>query len=105
MLALKFAHDGFFYLGEQTDERLSGQSSATLETTDAALQAGLYSFGLLETHFSDKAERVAKEGLSLTPEDSWSVHSVAHVHEMKAEVDKGLKFMTSTEKDWRVSLR
>lgn len=30
---------------------------------------------------------------------------MAHVHEMKAEVDKGLKFMASTEKDWMVSLK
>lgn len=45
------------------------------------------------------------QALALTPEDGWSVHAVAHVHEMKAEVDKGLKFMASTEKDWMVSLR
>ncbi|XP_019896126.2 tetratricopeptide repeat protein 38 isoform X4 [Esox lucius] len=62
---------------------------------------GLYSFGLLETHFYDQAEKIAKEGLALTPDDAWCVHSVAHVHEMKAEVDKGLKFMESTEKDWK----
>jgi len=45
------------------------------------------------------------QGLALTPQDGWSVHAVAHVHEMKAEVDKGLKFMASTEKDWIVSFR
>ncbi len=42
------------------------------------------------------------QALALTPEDGWSVHAVAHVHEMKAEMDKGLKFMASTEKDWMV---
>ena len=42
------------------------------------------------------------QGLALTPEDAWCVHSVAHVYEMKAEVEKGLKFMESTEKDWAV---
>lgn len=40
----------------------------------------------------------------MTPEDAWSVHSVAHVYEMKAEVDKGLKFMESREKDWQVHI-
>lgn len=44
------------------------------------------------------------QGLALTPDDAWSVHSVAHVYEMKAEVDKGLKFMESGEKDWQVPL-
>lgn len=42
------------------------------------------------------------QGLALTPDDAWSVHSVAHVYEMKAEVDNGLKFMESREKDWQV---
>ncbi|CAL8263019.1 unnamed protein product [Merluccius merluccius] len=35
--------------------------------------------------------------------DAWCVHSVAHVHEMKGEVDKGLKFLETTETDWQVS--
>lgn len=42
------------------------------------------------------------QGLALTPDDAWAVHSVAHVYEMKAEVDKGLKFMEGREKDWQV---
>ena len=42
------------------------------------------------------------QGLSLTPDDAWSVHSLAHVYEMRAEVDKGLKFMEGREKDWQV---
>lgn len=42
------------------------------------------------------------QGLALTPDDAWSVHSVAHVYEMTAEVEKGLNFMESREKDWQV---
>lgn len=42
------------------------------------------------------------QGLALTPDDAWSVHAVAHIYEMKAEVDKGLEFMQSREKDWQV---
>uniref|UniRef100_A0A3B5LGC1 Tetratricopeptide repeat protein 38 n=1 Tax=Xiphophorus couchianus TaxID=32473 RepID=A0A3B5LGC1_9TELE len=63
---------------------------------------GQYSFGLLETRFYDQALKVAMEGLALTPDDAWAVHSVAHVYEMKAEVDKVLNFMDSREKDWQV---
>lgn len=43
------------------------------------------------------------QGLALTPDDAWSVHSVAHVYEMRAEVDEGLKFMEEREKDWAVN--
>ncbi|KAK3569802.1 hypothetical protein QTP86_004608 [Hemibagrus guttatus] len=105
MLALKFSHDGFFYLGEQTRMRDSVARVLPHWKPHMPLYSylkGLYSFGLLETHFYDQAEKVAKEGLALTREDGWCVHSVAHVHEMKAEIEKGLKFMASTEKDWVV---
>ncbi|XP_017322062.1 tetratricopeptide repeat protein 38 [Ictalurus punctatus] len=105
MLALKFSHDSFFYLGEQTQMRDSVARVLPHWKSHMPLYSylkGLYSFGLLETHFYDQAEKVAKEGLALTREDGWCVHSVAHVHEMKAEIEKGLKFMASTEKDWKV---
>ncbi|CAM4580722.1 unnamed protein product [Leuciscus chuanchicus] len=82
MLALKLAHDGFFYLGEQIQMR----DSVARVLPHWKPHMPLY-----------------RQGLALTPQDGWSVHAVAHVHEMKAEVDKGLKFMASTEKDWIVS--
>ncbi|KAF3689072.1 Tetratricopeptide repeat protein 38 [Channa argus] len=106
MLALKFSHDAYFYMGAQTQMR---DSVARVlphwkpHTPLSSYLKGLYSFGLLETRFYDQAEKVAMEGLAMTPDDAWSVHSVAHVYEMKAEVDKGLKFMKSREKDWQVS--
>ncbi|KAL4612798.1 tetratricopeptide repeat protein 38 isoform X1 [Arapaima gigas] len=103
LLALKFAHDSYFYLGYQVQMRDSVARVLSHWKPHMPLYSylkGLYSFGLLETHFYDQAEKVAKEGLDLTPGDAWSVHTVAHVHEMKAEVDKGLKFMETTEKNW-----
>lgn len=106
MLALKFAHDGYFYMGAQTQMRDSVVRVLPHWKPHMPLSSylkGLYSFGLLETRFYDQAEKVAMEGLALTPDDAWSVHSVAHIYEMKAEVDKGLKFMEGTEKDWQVS--
>ncbi|XP_029378574.1 tetratricopeptide repeat protein 38 [Echeneis naucrates] len=106
LLALKFAHDGYFYMGAQIPMRDSVARVLPHWKPHMPLSSylkGLYSFGLLETRFYDKAEKVAMEGLALTPDDAWSVHSIAHVYEMKAEVDKGLKFMQGREKDWQVS--
>uniref|UniRef100_A0A669ER49 Tetratricopeptide repeat protein 38 n=1 Tax=Oreochromis niloticus TaxID=8128 RepID=A0A669ER49_ORENI len=106
MLALKFAHDTYFYMGAQMPMRDSVARVLPHWKPHMPLSSylkGLYSFGLLETRFYDQAEKVAMEGLALTPDDAWSVHSVAHVCEMKAELDKGLKFMESREKDWEVS--
>uniref|UniRef100_A0A7N8WPX8 Tetratricopeptide repeat protein 38 n=1 Tax=Mastacembelus armatus TaxID=205130 RepID=A0A7N8WPX8_9TELE len=106
MLALKFAHDAYFYMGAQTQMRDSVARVLPHWKPHLPLSSylkGLYSFGLLETRFYDQAEKVAMEGLALAPDDAWSVHSVAHVYEMTAEMDKGLKFMESREKDWQVS--
>ncbi|XP_014860849.1 PREDICTED: tetratricopeptide repeat protein 38 [Poecilia mexicana] len=106
MLALKFAHDAYFYMGAQIQMR---DSVARVlphwkpHTPLSSYLKGQYSFGLLETRFYDQALKVAMEGLALTPDDAWAVHSVAHVYEMKAEVDKVLNFMDSREKDWQGS--
>uniref|UniRef100_A0A8C6SYQ8 Tetratricopeptide repeat protein 38 n=1 Tax=Neogobius melanostomus TaxID=47308 RepID=A0A8C6SYQ8_9GOBI len=104
LLALKFAHDAYFYMGAQTPMRDSvARVLPHWKPHMPIYLKGLYSFGLLETRFYDQAEKVALEGLSLVPDDAWAVHAVAHVYEMKAEVDKGLKFMESRENDWQVS--
>ncbi|XP_047209705.1 tetratricopeptide repeat protein 38 [Girardinichthys multiradiatus] len=104
MLALKFAHDTYFYMGAQLPMRDSVARVLPHWKPHMPLFSylkGQYSFGLLETRYYDQALEVAMEGLALTPDDAWSVHSVAHVYEMKAEVDKGLNFMESREKDWQ----
>ncbi|KAI3371570.1 hypothetical protein L3Q82_024137, partial [Scortum barcoo] len=106
LLALKFAHDAYFYMGAQNQIRDSVARVLPYWKPHMPLSSylkGLYSFGLLETRFYDQAEKVAMEGLAVTPDDAWCVHSVAHVLEMTAEVDKGLKFLESREKDWQVS--
>ncbi|XP_057691674.1 tetratricopeptide repeat protein 38 [Corythoichthys intestinalis] len=106
LLALKFAHDSYFYMGAQTQMRDSVARVLPYWKPHMPLSSymkGMYSFGLLETRFYDQAEKVAMEGLTLVPDDAWAVHSVAHVYEMTAKVDKGLKFMEGKEKDWQVS--
>ncbi|KAJ8245410.1 hypothetical protein GJAV_G00270440 [Gymnothorax javanicus] len=105
LLAIKFAHDGLFYLGQQTQMRDSVARVLPYWTPQMPLYSylkGIYAFGLMETHFYDQAEKVAKEGLELNRQDGWAVHAVAHVHEMRAELEQGLKFMESREKDWEV---
>nr|XP_006633848.1 PREDICTED: tetratricopeptide repeat protein 38 isoform X1 [Lepisosteus oculatus] len=104
MLALKFGHDTYFYMGHQAQMR---DSVARVlphwkpHMPHYSYLKGIYSFGLMETKRYDEAEKVAKEGLALNPGDGWAVHTVAHVHEMKAEVQKGLKFMEQRENYWK----
>ncbi|KAG9461955.1 hypothetical protein GDO78_015268, partial [Eleutherodactylus coqui] len=39
--------------------------------------------------------------LAVDQKDCWSVHTVAHVHEMKADIEEGLSFMKQTENNWK----
>ncbi|XP_060162722.1 tetratricopeptide repeat protein 38 isoform X1 [Globicephala melas] len=106
MLALKFSHDTYFYLGYQEQMRDSVARIYPFWTPDIPLSSyvkGIYSFGLMETNFYDRAEKLAKEALSINPTDAWSVHTIAHIHEMKAEVQDGLEFMQCSETHWKDS--
>ncbi|XP_060021119.1 tetratricopeptide repeat protein 38 isoform X2 [Lagenorhynchus albirostris] len=106
MLALKFSHDTYFYLGYQEQMRDSVARIYPFWTPDIPLSSyvkGIYSFGLMETNFYDRAEKLAKEALSINPMDAWSVHTIAHIHEMKAEVQDGLEFMQRSETHWKDS--
>ncbi|XP_055963073.1 tetratricopeptide repeat protein 38 [Sorex fumeus] len=106
MLALKFSHDAYFYLGHQQQMRDSVARVYPFWTADMPLSSyvkGIYSFGLMETNLYDQAEKLAKEALTLNPTDAWSVHTVAHIHEMRAEVQAGLGFMERSEHHWKDS--
>ncbi|KAK7803568.1 hypothetical protein U0070_004204, partial [Myodes glareolus] len=163
MLALRFSHDAYFYLGYQEQMRDSVARVYPFWTRDTPLSSyvkGIYSFGLMETNLYDQAQKLAKEvsgpfsscpkalqtcrgtpvfphgvdktvkaedqeqepetagdmlpnpccrcqantealALAIEPTDAWSVHTVAHVHEMRAEVKDGLEFMQHTEGHWK----
>ncbi|XP_069759698.1 tetratricopeptide repeat protein 38 [Narcine bancroftii] len=106
MLALKLAHDSYFYMGQATHLRDSLARVLPFWTPQIPLYGylkGMYSFGLVETNFYSLAEKTAKEGLALNPKDAWSVHSLAHVYEMRADLDIGLQFMKQTEKNWKIA--
>ncbi|XP_011839438.1 PREDICTED: tetratricopeptide repeat protein 38 isoform X2 [Mandrillus leucophaeus] len=76
---------------------------SAVETFAKGYVKGIYSFGLMETNFYDRAEKLAKEALSIDPTDAWSVHTMAHIHEMKAEIEDGLEFMQHSETHWKDS--
>ncbi|XP_017656514.2 tetratricopeptide repeat protein 38 [Nannospalax galili] len=106
MLALRLAHDAYFYLGYQEQMRDSVARVYPFWKPDIPLSSyvkGIYAFGLMETNFYDQAEKLAKEALSVQPTDAWSVHTIAHVHEMRAEVKDGLEFMQRSEAQWKDS--
>ncbi|KAK2173083.1 hypothetical protein NP493_898g00007 [Ridgeia piscesae] len=103
MLALKFAHDSYFYLGFQPQMRDSIARVMPHWTTDMphyGFLMGMYSFGLCETNMFAQAEKVARKGLEINRSDAWSTHSMAHVLEMQGRWKEGLTFLSSTVQDW-----
>ncbi len=34
------------------------------------------------------------------PRDAWAVHAVAHVHEMRGDVERGMPWLRDTAQDW-----
>ncbi|XP_077990624.1 tetratricopeptide repeat protein 38-like [Glandiceps talaboti] len=103
MLALKFAHDSYFYMGYSAQIRDSIARVMPHWKKDTPLYGyllGMHAFGLVETNFYEQAEKEAKMGLELNKRDAWSTHSMAHVLEMMGRQKDGLSFMSTTKEDW-----
>ncbi|KAL6063489.1 Tetratricopeptide repeat protein 38 [Balamuthia mandrillaris] len=104
-LALKFANDAHFFLGESKGIRDSVQKvlpswSNTSEMPLYGYALGMWSFGLEEMHQYDKAEKAGQEALQINRNDPWAVHALAHVYEMRGQSEHGIRFLESTKKDW-----
>ncbi|XP_072051406.1 tetratricopeptide repeat protein 38-like [Amphiura filiformis] len=103
MLALRFAHDSYFYraMGPQMRDSVARVLPHWKPTTPLyGYVLGMHSFGLIETNFYDQAEKVAKKGLELNQKDAWSTHTICHVLEMEGRQMEGINFLKGTESDW-----
>lgn len=103
ILALKFAHDAYFYLGLQRQMRDSVLRVLPRwkETTPLyGYLHGMVAFGYVETNFHDKARSSAEKALSLNERDGWATHALAHVFEMDCQPDQGIAMMSKTVENW-----
>ncbi|CAG9537987.1 unnamed protein product, partial [Cercopithifilaria johnstoni] len=103
LLALKFAHDAYFYLGDKQSLRdsIARVFPKWKSTTPCySYLYGMYAFGLEECEQYDEAENYAKKGLELNKYDAWATHALAHCMEMNGRIEEGIHFMESTETDW-----
>lgn len=103
LLALKFAHDAYFYLGYQAQMRDSIARVIPFWKASQPLYNylyGMWSFGLVQTNFFNEAERAAKKSLELNKYDAWATHTICHLNEYQNTFDDGIKFLTETESDW-----
>jgi tetratricopeptide (TPR) repeat protein len=102
-LAMKISHAIRFILGDRHGMRASVE--ALLPAYDAQNPArgylfGCHAFALEETGEYARAETAGRMGLSLSPDDAWGLHAVAHVFDMTCNARAGLDWFEGREHAW-----
>jgi tetratricopeptide (TPR) repeat protein len=103
LLALQTAHVGCFFIGRQQELRdWPLQAMRAFKRGDDGYHAllGMAAFGLEECGDYDRAEAFGIEAVALDARDAWAVHAVAHVHEMRGDIDRGVPWLRDSAQDW-----
>lgn len=61
---------------------------------------GMLAFGLEECADYAAAERAGREAVELEPHDAWAWHAVAHVHEMRGDLGRGIAWLNLGRPVW-----
>ncbi|MBL8515480.1 MAG: tetratricopeptide repeat protein [Betaproteobacteria bacterium] len=103
LLALQIAHLYDFNRGDTT--RLRERPAAVLKRFSRDLPGhhavlGMHAFGLEESGDYNAALDQGHAALAANRKDAWAHHAVAHVFEMRGEIDAGIAWMRDREPDW-----
>ncbi|HXW19530.1 MAG TPA: tetratricopeptide repeat protein [Roseiarcus sp.] len=102
-LALRFAHDTYFYLGHSLSIRDSVARVLPVwdkQNPNYGYVLGAYAFGLEETGEMRRAEEVGRAAIAQNAEDAWAVHAVAHVLETESRQREGIEFLRASRPSW-----
>jgi tetratricopeptide (TPR) repeat protein len=102
-LALRFAHDAYFCLGQSLSIRDS--IARVLPHWDPQGEnygyvLGQYAFGLEEAGELRRAEEVGHAAIARNAEDGWAIHAVAHVLETESRQAEGIAFLQAAHPGW-----
>jgi hypothetical protein len=103
LLALLVGHQLDFFLGDAANLRdRVGRSVGRIDPTHPhhGFVRGMYSFGLEESGRYDLAHEHGMTAVEANRDDVWAIHAVVHVHEMRGDVDEGIRFLSRREADW-----
>lgn len=103
LFALQTAHVGCFFTGRQQELRdWPLQAMRAFKRTDDGYHAllGMAAFGLEECGDYARSEALGTEAVAREPRDAWAVHAVAHVHEMRGDVERGVPWLRDSAQDW-----
>jgi tetratricopeptide (TPR) repeat protein len=103
LAAVQYAHVGCFFLGMQHELRdwpLQALRAFRREEDGYGVLRGMAAFGLEECGDYARAEEYGREAVSIDPRDGWAVHAVAHVNEMRGDLDSGIPWLADSADKW-----
>ncbi|SFR47105.1 tetratricopeptide repeat protein [Litoreibacter janthinus] len=102
-LAMKLSHAIRFVLGDGVGMRKSVEAVMGAYGPDHAGRGylmGCHAFTLEETGEYARAATVGRMGLSVSADDAWGLHAIAHVFDMTCDAEGGLKWLEGREAAW-----
>jgi tetratricopeptide (TPR) repeat protein len=103
LLALQYAHVGCFFLGMQGELRdwpLQALRAFRSGEDGFSYILGMAAFGLEECGDYAQAEDYGRQAVQADPRDGWAVHAVAHVNEMRGDLDVGIPWLANNAQYW-----
>jgi len=103
LLAVQFAHTSCFYLGMQQELRdWSLQALRAFRRGDDGYGPllGMAAFGMEECGDFARADAMGREAVEIDPRDGWAVHAVAHVNEMRGDLERGIPWLADNAQHW-----
>lgn len=103
LLPFKLAQSLRFMIGDSAG-MLTASSHAVerldLNAGGAGFVLGCHAFSLEENGRYDEALIIGQRAVALQPSDSWGLHAVSHVFEMRGETREGIDWLEDSRKDW-----
>jgi Tfp pilus assembly protein PilF len=103
LLALQYAHVGCFFLGLQAELRdwpLQAMRAFSKGEDGYSYIQGMAAFGLEECGDYARADILGRQAVETDPRDGWAVHAVAHVNEMRGDLDAGIPWLADNAHLW-----
>lgn len=103
VLAVQFAHTGCFFLGLQHELRdwpLQALRAFRPGEDGYGVIQGMAAFGFEECGDYARAEAMGRAAVEADPRDGWAVHAVAHVNEMRGDLDAGIPWLEHSADQW-----